>query len=100
MPRFLIIIVWEKIKILFSNSELDKVEILLSYNKILSKYESELSLALSEVVYRDTSTLIKTDKGIENPIRIDDTPVDQLDTSKTCIMQVFMLLCMWMKKTS
>lgn len=68
---------WRKIKILFSNSELDKAEILMSYNKLLSKYESELSLALSEVVYKDASTLVKTDNGIENPIKVDDTLVDQ-----------------------
>ena len=68
---------WRKIKILFSNSELDKAEILMSYNKLLSKYESELSLALSEVVYKDTNTLVKTDKGIKSPIKVDDTLVDQ-----------------------
>lgn len=68
---------WRKTKILFSNSELDKAEVLMSYNKLLSKYESELSLALSEVVYKDTSTLVKTDKKIENPIKVDDTLVDQ-----------------------
>lgn len=68
---------WRKIKILFSNSELDKAEVLMSYNELLSKYESELSLALSEVVYKDTSTLVKTDKKIENPIKVDDTLVDQ-----------------------
>ena len=49
----------------------------MSYNKLLSKYESELSLALSEVVYKDTSTLVKTGKKIENPIKVDDTLVDQ-----------------------
>lgn len=68
---------WRKIKILFSNSELDKAEILMSYNKLLSKYESELSLALSEVVYRDTRTVVKNDNGIENPIKPDNTVVDQ-----------------------
>ena len=34
-------------------------------------------MALSEVVYKDASTLVKTDKGIENPIKVDDTLVDQ-----------------------
>lgn len=67
---------WRKIKILFMSSELDKVEVLMSYNKLLSKYEKELSFALSQVVYRDTSSLVKSDRGIEHPIRIDDTPVD------------------------
>lgn len=36
----------------------------MSYNKLLSKYEGKLSLTLSEVVYKDTSTLVKTDKEI------------------------------------
>lgn len=67
---------WRKIKILFSSSELDKVEILMSYNKLLSKYQNELAAALSQVVHRDTNTLVKSDRGPENPLKEDTTYID------------------------